>query len=139
MLFTYINDKIIIVVSMKNKKLINSFKYAFKGIGSAFLTERNMKIHVTMMVLVIICGIIFKISIFEWFVCIACFAIVIGGEMFNTAIEQVVDIAMPEKDPRAKLSKDVAAGGVLVFAIASAIIGLIIFVPKFIDLVGGIL
>ena len=124
---------------MKNKKLINSFKYAFKGIGSAFLTERNMKIHVTMMMLVIICGIIFKISIFEWLVCIACFAIVIGGEMFNTAIEQVVDIAMPEKDPRAKLAKDVAAGGVLVFAIASAIIGLIIFVPKFIDLVGGIL
>ena len=124
---------------MKNKKLINSFKYAFKGIGSAFLTERNMKIHVTMMMLVIICGIIFKISIFEWLVCIACFAIVIGGEMFNTAIEQVVDIAMPEKDPRAKLAKDVAAGGVLVFAIASAVIGLIIFVPKFIDLVGGIL
>ena len=124
---------------MKNKKLINSFKYAFKGIGSAFLTERNMKIHVTMMMLVIICGILFKISVLEWFICIACFGIVIGGEMFNTAIEQVVNIAMPEKDPRAKLAKDVSAGGVLVLALAAATIGLIIFVPKALKLLEGIL
>ena len=124
---------------MKNKKLINSFKYAFKGIGSDFLTERNMKIHVTMMILVIICGIIFKISVLEWFICIACFGIVIGGEMFNTAIEQVVNIAMPEKDPRAKLAKDVSAGGVLVLALAAATIGLIIFVPKALKLLEGIL
>ena len=124
---------------MKNKKLINSFKYAFKGIGSAFLTERNMKIHVTMMMLVIICGILFKISVLEWFTCIACFGIVIGGEMFNTAIEQVVNIAMPEKDPRAKLAKDVSAGGVLVLALAAATIGLIIFVPKALELLERIL
>ena len=115
---------------MKNKKLINSFKYAFIGIASAFWTERNMKIHV----LVIIMGIIFKISVTEWIVCICWFSIVIGGEMFNTAIEQVVNIAMPEKDERAKLAKDVSAGGVLVFAIGSAIVGLIIFLPKIIAL-----
>lgn len=119
---------------MKNKKLINSFKYAFKGIASALLSERNMKIHVTIMALVIIFGIILNISTFEWFVCIICFAIVISAEIFNTALEQMVDIAMPEKDPRAKFVKDVAAGGVLVMAIASAIIGLIIFIPKFLEL-----
>ena len=115
---------------MKNKKLINSFKYAFKGIVSALLSERNMKIHVNIMALVIIFGLILNISVGEWFVCIICFAIVISAEMFNTAFEQMVDIAMPEKDPRAKFVKDVAAGGVLVMAIASAVIGLIIFVPK---------
>ena len=115
---------------MKNKKLINSFKYAFKGIISALLSERNMKIHVNIMALVIIFGLILNISVGEWFVCIICFAIVISAEMFNTAFEQMVDIAMPEKDPRAKFVKDVAAGGVLVLAIASLVIGLIIFVPK---------
>lgn len=115
---------------MKNKKLINSFKYAFKGIISALLSERNMKIHVNIMALVIIFGFILNISVGEWFVCIICFAIVISAEMFNTAFEQMVDIAMPEKDPRAKFVKDVAAGGVLVMAIASLVIGLIIFVPK---------
>ena len=115
---------------MKNKKLINSFKYAFKGIISALLSERNMKIHDNIMALVIIFGLILNISVGEWFVCIICFAIVISAEMFNTAFEQMVDIAMPEKDPRAKFVKDVAAGGVLVMAIASLVIGLIIFVPK---------
>ena len=123
---------------MKNKKLINSLKYAFKGIASALPSERNMKIHVTIMALVIIFGIILNISTFEWFVCIICFAIVISAEIFNTALEQMVDIAMPEKDPRAKFVKDVAAGGVLVMAIASAIIGLIIFIPKFLELLEGL-
>ncbi len=123
---------------MKNKKLINSFKYAFKGIGSSFWTERNMKIHFTIMAIVIVMGFIFKISRIEWLVCISWFALVIGGEMFNTAIEQVVDIAMPKKDPRAKLAKDVSAGGVLVFAIGSAIVGLIIFVPKILELLNGV-
>lgn len=50
---------------MKNKKLINSFKYAFKGLGSAVKSERNMKIHFTMMMLVIIAGIFFNIAIWE--------------------------------------------------------------------------
>ena len=79
---------------MKNKKLINSFKYAFKGIVSALLSERNMKIHVNIMALVIIFGLILNISVGEWFVCIICFAIVISAEMFNTAFEQMVDIAI---------------------------------------------
>ena len=122
---------------MKNKKLINSFKYAFSGIISAFKTERNMKIHVSVMILVILCGIIFKLETWEWIVCICLFALVIGGELFNTAIEIVVDLAMPKINDKAKKSKDVAAGGVLVFAIGSAIIGLIIFIPKIINLLIG--
>lgn len=122
---------------MKNKKLINSFKYAFSGIISVFKTERNMKIHVSVMILVILCGIIFKLETWEWIVCICLFALVIGGELFNTAIEIVVDLAMPKINDKAKKSKDIAAGGVLVFAIGSAIIGLIIFIPKIINLFIG--
>lgn len=122
---------------MKNKKLINSFKYAFSGVISAFKTERNMKIHVSIMILVILCGIIFKLETWEWIVCICLFALVIGGELFNTAIEIVVDLAMPKINDKAKKSKDIAAGGVLVLAIGSAIIGLIIFIPKIINLFMG--
>ena len=122
---------------MKNKKLINSFKYAFSGVISAFKTERNMKIHVSVMILVILCGIIFKLETWEWIVCICLFALVIGGELFNTAIEIVVDLAMPKINDKAKKSKDIAAGGVLVLAIGSAIIGLMIFIPKIINLLIG--
>ena len=116
----------------KSKNVISSFKYAFQGMFSALKTERNLKIHITIMILVIIAGIVLKISKIEWIICIILFGLVIGGEMLNSAIETVVDIAMPEINPKAKFAKDVAAGAVLIFAISSAIIGLIIFIPKII-------
>ena len=114
----------------KGKKLINSFKYALQGIKSAFKTEQNLKIHFIIMVLVIIAGIAFQISQAEWIICIIMFGVVISAELINTAIETTVDIAMPQKNEKAKLAKDISAGAVLVTAITSAIIGLIIFVPK---------
>lgn len=117
---------------MKNKKMINSFKNAFNGMIVSFKQERNMKIHISIMFLVILLGIIFKIKTVEWIICIICFALVIGGELFNTAIEITVDIAMPNFNEKAKKAKDISAGAVLVLAIASAIIGFIIFVPKII-------
>lgn len=114
----------------QKKHIINSFKYAFNGIYSAFKKERNLKIHFIIMLLVIIAGIIFKISTFEWIICIMIFGLVISLELINTAIETTVDIAMPEINEKAKIAKDVAAGAVLVVAISAVIIGLIIFVPK---------
>lgn len=118
----------------KSKNVISSFKYAFQGMFSALKTERNLKIHVTIMILVIIAGIVLKISKIEWIICIILFGLVIGGEMLNSAIETVVDIAMPDINPKAKFAKDAAAGAVLVLAIASAIIGFMIFGPKLIVL-----
>lgn len=117
-------------IRVKSKKIINSFKYAFEGFVQSLKAERNMKIHISVMLVVILCGFIFKISRGEWIICIILFGIVISAELFNTAIETVVDIAMPEKNDKAKTAKDVAAAGVLIIAISSAIIGLIIFIPK---------
>ena len=97
------------VVKTKAKKLANSFKYAGQGIVSSFLSERNMKIHVVIMLLVIVMGMLLKINRYEWVACILCFAVVISGELFNTAIETVVDMVMPYKNEKAKLAKDVAA------------------------------
>ncbi len=119
---------------MKNKKLINSFKFAFKGIGSSLKSERNMKIHFTMMFLVIIAGMLFNISMWEWITCFILFGLVISLEMVNTAIEIVVDIVSPKYDVRAGRAKDIAAGAVLVNAIVAAIVGLLIFLPKVIGL-----
>ena len=113
-----------------NKKIIkriNSFKYAIEGIKATFKSQTNMKIHVTVMLLVIIAGIILKL-------CIILFSLVLAGELFNTAIEAIVDMVMPEFHPKAKLAKDAAAGGVLVLAIGAAIIGLMIFMPEIMKL-----
>ena len=112
------------------KKLINSFKYAIEGFISSFKTERNMKIHILAMIIVIILGLYFKISTIEWCIVAIAVALVIGAELFNTTIETVVDMISPEKNPKAKLAKDISAAGVLVIAIGAAIIGIIIFIPK---------
>lgn len=115
---------------IKMKKLINSFKYAFEGIFTAFKAEQNMKIHIIIMILVIILGIVLKISKIEWIICIILFGFVISLELVNTAIENTVDLITQEENPKAKIAKDVAAGAVLIAAITAVVIGFIIFVPK---------
>lgn len=116
------------------KKLFNSFKYAFQGIFTSFKEEQNMKIHFLIIAIVIIFGFFLKISLLEWIICVFLFGFVISAELFNTAIEKTVDLAMPKIDPRAKIAKDVSAGAVLAKAISAAVIGLIIFLPKIIEL-----
>ena len=116
----------------KKENIIKSFKHAFDGIWVALKTERNLKIHITIMILVIMFGVILKISTIEWLICIILFGLVIALELMNTAIETVVDMITLERNPKAKIAKDVSAGAVLVAAIAAAVIGLIIFVPKII-------
>ena len=115
------------------KKLINSFKYAIEGIISSFKTERNMKIHVLAMIVVIALGFFFKLDKVEWCFIIIAIVSVISAELFNTAIETVVDMVSPERNPKAKLAKDIAAGAVLVVAIGAAIIGFIVFGPKVVN------
>ena len=114
----------------KQKNLAMSFYHAFEGIKSAFLSERNMKIHTFFMIAVVVVGFYFHISTSEWIICLILFGVVIAAEIMNTAIETTVDIAMPKKNPKAKLAKDLSAGAVLVLAVVAAIIGLIIFLPK---------
>ena len=121
------------------KRLVNSFKYAFTGIKTAYLGEQNLRIHTIMAILVIICGFLFKISYMEWLVCLVLIASVLMAEFFNTAIEYVVDLASPGINDLAKAAKDVASAGVLVMAMFSAVIGLIIFAPKIISVLGGLL
>lgn len=119
-------------IKVKTKKLINSFKYAIQGFMTSFKAERNMKIHILIMFVVIIAGAYLKISAQEWIICIILFATVIAGELFNTAIETIVDMIMPYKDEKAKQAKDISASAVLMLAIGALIIGLIIFIPKII-------
>lgn len=115
--------------------LLKSFYYAFQGIKVNILTERNLAIHFLVMLLVIVCGFVFKISVTEWLICILLFGFVITLELMNTAIETAIDICMPEINPKAKLAKDTSAGAVLVVAIVAVVIGITIFGPKILDLI----
>lgn len=116
----------------KKNSIFSSFKCAFCGIITALKKERNIKIHFVAMFIVIVLGFLLKISQIEWIVCLILFALVIGAELINSAIESTVDLAMPDIHEKAKFAKDVAAGAVLFIAIVSLIIGIIIFMPKLI-------
>ncbi len=120
-------------IKEKEKKLVNSFKYAICGIKTAIKTEQNMKIHVLILLVVVLAGVMLDISKIEWIICIILFGLVISAELVNTSLEAIVDIVKPEMHPKAKIAKDVAASSVLVMAVAAAIVGLIIFVPRFIQ------
>ena len=119
---------------LKSKNVFQSFKYAFSGLKYGFINTKNLHIDLIFIFAVIICGLIFKICLIEWIVIILCFGLVVSLELVNTAIEEVVNLASPDIHPLAKASKDVAAGAVLFSALMTSIIGLIIFLPKFIDL-----
>ena len=95
-----------------------------------------MKIHCMAMVLVIAAGIILKLSITEWCICLVLFGVILALELVNTAIEAVVDLVTEEYRPLAKLAKDTAAGAVLIASIMAAGTGILIFLPKVLRLVG---
>ena len=122
-----------------NKRLVNSFRYAWLGILQTYKGEQNLKIHTFIAILVVVFGFFLKISTLEWFVCFILIGLVLMAEFFNTAIEYVVDLASPEVHPLAKAAKDTASAGVLMMAIISAGIGLVIFIPKIIAYIGELL
>lgn len=114
---------------MDIRKFIRSFGYAAEGLMTA-MREQNIRFHYTSIVAVLILGWVTGLSVLEWIILVLVMALVVGAELFNTAIERVVDLASPELHPLAKQAKDIAAGAVLVFALASVIIGMLIFFPK---------
>ncbi len=115
------------------RKRAKSFGYAGKGLKSFITKEHNAWIHSAATILVILAGIILHISIHEWIIIIICIGGVFSAEAFNTAIERLVNLVSPDYNKTAGDVKDIAAGAVLIWAIAAAIIGMIIFVPKFIQ------
>lgn len=112
------------------RRFFKSLHFAIQGVKIGVKGEMNLKIHLSMVLLTTLCGILFCISYTEWLLCLVCFGMVVSAELVNSAIETVVDLISPNHHPLAKRAKDIAAGAVLITAITSAIIGLMIFVPK---------
>lgn len=112
------------------KSLILAFKYAFDGIFRTIRNERNIKIHILAVIVVIIMGIVYRINTIEWIICLLLFGLVISSELINSAVEHTVDLCTKEENELAKFAKDAAAGAVLVNAIISIIIACIIWIPK---------
>lgn len=117
------------------RKRIKSFAYAFAGLRLVFRQEHNAWIHATAAICVVVAGFVFRISSLEWIAVVICIGMVISAEIINSSLERMADFVQPERDDRIKEIKDLGAAAVLLCAIASAIVGIIIFLPKIIAFV----
>ncbi|MBC9911304.1 diacylglycerol kinase family protein [Chitinophaga varians] len=106
-----------------------SFGYAFSGIAAFLRSEPHARIHLVATIVVTAAGCWYKLSRMEWILLIITIAVVWVSEMLNTVIEKIMDHLSPDYHPRVKWIKDVAAGAVLIAAIAAAGIGALIFIP----------
>ena len=112
------------------RQRLKSFVYAFSGIRYFFQREHNAWIHGVAAILVLMFAFLMKISAIEMIAILVSIALVWITEMFNTAIESIMDHLSPGQHPNVKVIKDLAAGAVLIAAFIAFIIGLIIFIPK---------
>lgn len=111
------------------RRVIRSFYFAFAGLGYLFRTQRNARIHLAIGAAACAVGAWVRISRVEWAILIFTIALVLILEGLNTAIEAAINLASPKIHPLAKAAKDLAAGMVLIAAIASVGVGLLILGP----------
>ena len=109
---------------------IRSFGYAGRGILVLVLTQGNALIHLAATVAVITAGFFFKVTAGEWAALVLSMAAVWIAEGLNTAIEALADCITQENDPLIRRATDVAAGAVLIAAMAAAVVGGIVFGPR---------
>ncbi len=117
----------------QNTSFLQAVKCALNGIKYVYETQRNIIFQNIIGILVLVCGILFKITKIEWLILVITIASVLISEFFNTAIETTVDLCTEERNEKAKNAKDVAAGAVFLTSTNAIIVGIIIFVPHILE------
>ena len=110
--------------------LIESFNYAFEGVIHVLRTQRNMRIHFLIAVVVLAVAVVVGVTRFELIALLLAIAFVLIAEMINTAVEHTIDVATTSFDPMAKLAKDIAAGAVLIASVNAVAIGYLVFAHR---------
>lgn len=106
-----------------------SFGYALAGLAYALRTQPNMRFHLLAALVVVVAALWLRIEGRDFLLVLLAITLVMMAEMFNTALERVVDLCTGRYHPLAKIAKDVAAGAVLLAALNSLIVGLAVFYP----------
>lgn len=121
-------------IKSSSNNIFGAFETAFKGLWISLRTERNVQLHFLAVAFAIILGLILKISYLEWLTVLLFFGLVISLELMNTAIEKLSDVVQPEKDDRIGIIKDISAAAVLWASIMALIAGIIIFIPRIVQI-----
>lgn len=119
------------------KRIGLSFKFSINGLKYAYLHEQSLILHILVMAIVIGCGILFNATPMQWVIILVMGSLILVAELFNTAIEAVVDMVTEEYHPLAKVAKDTASAACFIADITAFGMWLVVFVPKIIQLLGN--
>ena len=111
------------------KKLVRSFRYAFRGFWYVFKNEQNVRLHLIASLLVIILMIYFQVTLWQAVILFLVMTMVLVLELINTIFERMTDILRPRIHYYVEVIKDIMAATVLVSSIGAVIIGILIFAP----------
>ena len=117
-------------INKEFRELKKSFLNAFRGLFYCIKNERNIRIHLTVTVLVFTFAFFFELSNLEFIMLTIAVGFVIICEIVNTSIEALVNLSSPSYDSLARIAKDVAAGGVFLSSLVAIIVGIFLFVKK---------
>ena len=116
------------------KDRIQTVGHAFRGIRLVLFSQPNARIHLGATLAVLIAGWLFRVERWEWAVLLLAIAIVWVAEALNSAAEFLTDLVSPDYHSLARHCKDAAAGAVLIGSILAVCVGLVVFVPKVLEL-----
>lgn len=116
------------------KRIISSFKNSWNGLKAAYKNEQSMYIHLVCTIILLLFSFLLEISMTQWLIIIAIIGLTLVVELLNTAIESTVDLVTKEFHPLAKIAKDTASAAEFVLSVTSAIIALMIFIPRIMEL-----
>lgn len=117
-------------------KLYLSFKYAFSGVGYAFVHNQNLRIHFLAVIIVVVAALYFNVTDIEKWILGFTILLALCSEMINTSIEEMIDLITTEHRKEAKAAKDVGAGMVLVSSVGALIVGIVVFTPYIVRMFG---
>ena len=119
----------------RNKNFFEALKNSINGILYVITTQRNFKIQLFFAILAIVLSVLLKLNFIEIIIILIVISSVFVLEFFNTIIETIIDMYTQEYNEKAKIAKDIAAGIVTIMSIFSIIIGVIIFLPKILEII----
>ncbi len=114
----------------KKWDIVGPFRVAFNGIVFTIRTQRHMRFHLFVVIIVILLSVLVNLGLRETLVLLFTISLVLVAEMFNSAIEATVDLVSPNYHPLAKFAKDIAAGAVLVSTMIAIVVGALLFIGE---------
>ena len=106
-------------------------RHALRGIRTAWESEQNFRLHVWSAAVLIVFMVVFDFSTLEAGLLLLVATVVLAAELFNTAIEETLDVLEPSHHPLVGKAKDIAAGAVLLTSIGAVIVGIFVFFSHF--------